>query len=408
LNLPVFIARRIKKPGSGTFSSMIHNYAIISVAVGLFVMIVAVLIMVGFKKTIRDKVAIFNGDLQITKYTMGSNFEELPVTGDSAFFEVLRKLPEVDHVQGVAHKIALIKTHDEIQGVVFKGIGQDFDFKRFNRDIVKGKFIEPADSTDSTASDEVVISRKISNQLNISTGDPILIYFIQEPVRVRKLVVAGIYDSGMEEFDDKIIFGDIKVIQQLNGWEPGSVGTWEVFIKDPSEILNVQKKLMDMTNYDLYVDSIRDKFDTIFDWLSLIDRNVLILLVLMLAVASFNMSSAIIILIMERTQMIGILKAIGASSRQIRRIFWHNGTRLIYYGLFWGNLLGLGFGFLQSRFRLIPLDPENYYMRYVPIQWDWISIAGLNLLVLIIVSLTIYLPTIMIQRINPIRAIRFD
>ena len=408
MNLPAFIARRIKKPGNGTFSSMIHNYAIISVAVGLFVMIVAILIMVGFKKTVRDKVAIFNGDLQITKYTMGSTYEELPVTGDSVFFSELRKLPFIDHIQGVAHKVALIKTHDEIQGVVFKGIGNDFDFKRFDDDIIQGQFIKPADSTDSTASDQIVISRKIAGLLNISTGDPILVYFMQNPVRIRKLIVSGIYDSGMEEFDDKIVFGDIKLIQQLNGWGPGDVGTYEVFIKDPAHILEAQNKLMDLTSYDLYVDSIRNKYDTIFDWLSLINRNVLILLVLMLAVASFNMSSAIIILIMERTQMIGVLKAIGATSKQIRRIFWHNGTRLIYYGLFWGNLFGLGFGLVQSRFRLIPLDPENYYMRYVPIQWDWISIAGLNIMVLIIVSLTIYLPTIMIERINPIKAIRYD
>ena len=163
-----------------------------------------------------------------------------------------------------------------------------------------------------------------------------------------------------------------------------------------------------MTSYDLYVDNIRDKYAEIFDWLSLINRNAVILLVLMMSVASFNMCSVLIILIMERTQMIGILKAIGSTNQQIRRIFWYNGTRLIYYGLFWGNLLGLGFGLLQSKFRLIPLDPENYYMRYVPIQWDWLGIAGINLLILIIVSLALYLPTIMIPRIQPIRAIRFD
>ncbi len=405
MNLPVFIARRIKKPGNGTFSSVIHSYAIISVAVGILVMVISLMIMVGFKKTIRDKVAVFNGDIQITKYTMGSTYEELPVSRNKQFFKDILKLPFIDHIQGVAHKVALIKTHEEIQGVEFNGVGKDFDLPRFNKNMIKGRFLN---LNDTTPSQDIVISSKISNLLNIDVGDQILVYFIQNPVRIRKLSVCGIYDSGMEEFDSKFVFGDIKVVQQLNGWGKDDIGTFEVFVNNTGHIEEDEKQLFDMTDYDLYVDSIRDKFAEIFDWLSLINRNVVILLVLMLSVASFNMSSALIILIMERTQMIGILKAVGASSRLIKRIFWYNGTRLIGYGLFWGNLLGLGFGFLQYHFRIIPLDPDNYYMRYVPIQWDWTGIIGLNAMILIIVSLTIYLPTIMIERIEPIRSIRFD
>lgn len=405
MNLPVFIAQRIKKPGANTFSSMIHNIAIISVAAGLFIMLISIMIMVGFKNTIRDKVSAFNGDLQITKYTMSSTFEELPVSNNLDFFKEMKKLPFIDHVQGVAHKVALIKTHEEIQGVVFKGIGRDFDINRFKVNMIKGRFIKYADSIPS---DDIVISQKLADLLNIGVNDHILVYFIQKPVRIRKLIICGIYDSGMEEFDQKIVFGDIKVIQQLNGWNPGQFGTFEVFVKNGESLESAEKQLFDMTDYDLYVDNIKDKYAEIFDWLSLINRNVIILLVLLMSVASFNMCSVLIILIMERTQMIGILKAIGAMNKQIRRIFWYNGTRLIYYGLFWGNLLGLGVGWMQYKFRLIPLDPENYYMRYVPIEWDWTGIIGINLMILIIVSLSLYLPTLMVPRIQPIRAIRFD
>ena len=405
MNLPVFIARRIKDPALGTFSSMIHGIAIINISVGLCIMIIAVTIKVGYKKTITDKVATFSGHLEVTKYTVNSTYEDLPVSRDSESFKKIQNLPFIEHIQGVAHKVALIKTKNEIQGVVFKGIGSDYDTDRFQVNITKGRFLQ---FPDSSISNEILISNKISQLLNIKVNDQILVYFIHNPVRIRKFRVCGIYDSGMEEFDEKIVFGDIKLIQQLNKWSPGQFGTFEVFVNNVDQLSDVEKKLFELTDYDLYVDNMRDKYAEIFDWLSLIDRNVTILLVPLLSVVSFNMISILIILIMERTQMIGLLKALGATNNQIRRIFWYNGTRLIVYGLFWGNLLGIGFGIIQEKFKLIHLDPENYYMRYVPIQWDWIAITGLNLLILVFVSLTLYLPTLMISRIQPIRAIKFD
>ena len=229
MNLPVFIARRIKKPGSDTFSSTIHKIAIGSVAVGLFIMLISIMIMVGFRQTIRDKVSAFNGDLQITKYTMSSTYEELPVSRNMDFFKEVVKLPYINHIQGVAHKVALIKTSKEIQGVEFKGIGKDFDFNRFRNDIVEGEFLN---FSDSSVLNDIVVSRKIADILDIRVHDQILLYFVQKPVRVRKLNVCGIYDSGMEEFDEKIVFGDIRVIQQLNDWSHDLCGTFEVFVKD--------------------------------------------------------------------------------------------------------------------------------------------------------------------------------
>jgi lipoprotein-releasing system permease protein len=405
VNLPVFIAGRIKKPGSGTFSSMIHQIAVLNVAIGLGIMIVAIIIMVGFKRTIRDKVASFNGHLQITKYTASSTFEELPIPSSDSSIQVVARLPFVEHIQGVAHKMALIKVGDEIQGVEFKGIGPDFDTIRFRDNLVGGRYLQFADTTNYQ---ELIISQKIATLLEIGLNDEILIYFIQNPVRVRRLRICGIYNSGMEDFDEKIIFGHIRIIQQLNDWRPELAGTYEVFVNNVHQLSEDEKILFELTGYDLFVDNMKDKYAELFDWLSLIDRNVTILIIPLLSVVSFNMVSILIILIMERIQMIGLLKALGATSRQIHRIFWVNGIRLIFQGMVWGNVIGIGFGLLQSHFKVIPLDPENYYMPFVPIYWDWAGIAGLNLLVLGIVSMTLYLPTLMVTRLQPVNAIRFD
>lgn len=384
---------------------MIHKIAIISIAVGLAIMILSFIIMRGFQDTITDKLVGFGGHIQITKYTLNSTYEELPISKEDTVYQELQQVDFIEHIQGVAHKVGLIQTEQEIHGVVFKGVDENFNMQRFGQSLVEGRFIQLKDSTSSY---EIMISKKIADLLNLSLEDEIRIYFIQNPPRIRKFKITGIYSSGMEEFDDQIVIGDISVIQQLNDWRSSLVGTLEIFIKDFKQIDEAENYLFDMVNYDLFVDKITDKHIEIFDWLSLVGRNVTILLVLILFVASFNMISVLLILIMERTQMIGILKAVGSSDSMIRRIFSYHGIQLILWGLLWGNLIGIGLGWLQDRFKIIPLDPENYYMSYVPIQWEWTGIIGINLLVLLIISLVLIIPTLIISRIEPIKAIRFD
>ena len=361
--------------------------------------------MRGFQDTITNKLVGFGGHIQITKYTLNSTYEELPISKEDTVYQELQNVGFIEHIQGVAHKVGLIQTDEEIHGVVFKGVDEQFNIQRFGQSLLEGKFIQ---INDSASSYEIMISKKISDLLNLSIDDEIRIYFIQNPPRIRKFKITGIYSSGMEEFDDQIVIGDISVIQQLNDWRPSLVGTLEIFIKDFKKIDEAENYLFDMVNYDLFVDKITDKHIEIFDWLSLVGRNVTILLVLILFVASFNMISVLLILIMERTQMIGILKAVGSSDSMIRKIFSYHGIRLILWGLLWGNLLGIGLGWLQYRFKVIPLDPENYYMNYVPIQWEWSGIIGINLLVLIIISIVLIIPTLIISRIDPIKSIRFD
>lgn len=405
MNVPLYISRKISKPGSGSFSSLIHKIAIISIGVGLGIMIVSLIIMGGFKETITNKLIGFAGHLQITKYTLNSTYEELPISKEDSIFYLVNNLSYVQHVQGVAHKVGLIQTEDEIHGIVFKGVDENFNLSRFGQILQGGRVI---DNSTEKVSNEIMVSKKIADLLKLKLNDEIRIYFIQNPVRVRLFRIVGIYTSGMEEFDEKLLIGDIRVIQQLNDWNKELVGTLEIYIDDFNKLDEAEEDLFEKTQYDLYVDKITDKHIEIFDWLSLVNRNVTILLTLILFIASFNMISVLLILIMERTQMIGILKAVGATNKMIRKIFTYHGIRLIIWGLLWGNIIGLSFGYLQDKFKLIPLDPVNYYMEYVPIKWEWAGIMGLNLLTFSIVAIVLLIPTLLISRIDPIKSIRFD
>jgi lipoprotein-releasing system permease protein len=361
--------------------------------------------MGGFEETITNKMVGFVGHLQVTKYTLNSTYEELPISKEDSIYQFINDLGYVKHIQGVAHKVGLIQTDEEIHGIVFKGVDEDFNLEQFGQVISEGHVI---DNKTGEPSFEIMISKKIADLLKLNIQDEVRIYFIQNPIRVRKFKVVGIYTSGMEEFDEKLLIGDIRIIQQLNDWRNSLVGTLEVFIDDFNKLEEAEEELFRRTQYDLFVDKITDKHVEIFDWLSLVSRNVTILLTLILFIASFNMISVLLILIMERTQMIGVLKAIGANNKFIRRIFTYHGIRLITLGLFWGNIIGLSFGYLQDKFKLIPLDPVNYYMEYVPIKWEWTGIIGLNLLTFTVVTLVLIIPTLLISKIEPIKSIKFD
>jgi len=405
LNLPLFISKRISKPGLQSFSSLIHKIAIVSISIGLGIMIISYIIMGGFEDTITNKMVGFVGHLQVTKYTLNSTYEELPISKEDSIYQFIKDLSYVKHIQGVAHKVGLIQTDDEIHGIVFKGVDEDFNLDQFGQVITEGRVIN---NKTGQPSYEIMISKKIADLLKISLQDEIRIYFIQNPIRVRKFKIAGIYTSGMEEFDEQLVIGDIRIIQQLNDWRNSLVGTLEVFINDFDKLDAAEEELFRRTQYDLFVDKITDKHIEIFDWLSLVNRNVTILLTLILFIASFNMVSVLLILIMERTQMIGVLKAIGANNKFIRQIFTYHGIRLIVLGLVWGNIIGLSFGFIQDKFKLIPLDPVNYYMEYVPIKWGWTGIIGLNILTFTVVTLVLVIPTLLISKIEPIKSIKFD
>ena len=406
MNLSYFISKRIAGKQQASFSSTIHKIAVGSIGVGLAVMIVSFLILKGFQNTVTDKIYSFSSHFQITKYTMANSYEEAPISIDNDIYNNYQKYGFIDHVQEFSHKAGLIKTQDEVLGIIFKGVSERFDLDRFGDNIVEGRFVS---FKDSAYSKEVMLSRVISDKLNIGVGDKITVHFFQNPPRVRRLEVVGIYETNLSEYyDSKIIVGDIRLIQRLNNWTDSIAKGMEVFIKDPSMMDEAQQELENIVDYDFFVEKISDKYIQVFDWLHLISRQVNIFLGIILFVVCVNMISIILILIMERTQMIGMLKALGASNGQIRSIFTYNGVRLITKGLLLGNVLGIGVCILQYYFKIIPLNPADYYMSYVPIGWAWDVIIGLNLLTLTVVSLIILIPTVVISRINPIKSIKFD
>jgi len=400
LNLPLFISQKTNKPKEGSFSSTIHKVATVSIALGLAVMILSFLIMLGFQNTIKNKVYDFTGHMQVTRYLTGNTYTERPASLDS-----LEDIEGIERIQPFGYKYGLLQNEEGVEGIIFKGIDSSFDRKGFSGYLVEGRFIELNSSKTSL---EVVVSKKEAERMNLTVGGSVLMHFIQEPPRTRRLQVVGIYQTGMEDFDDKLLLGDLSLIRRLNNWQENQAGGYEVFVNDPDEIEKVYANLYDKIGYELFVQKSSQKYIQIFEWLTLINNNVNILIFMVLFVASFNMISIILILILERTPMIGTLKALGSTDTLIRKIFIYSGMRLIIRGLLIGNSLGIGLALVQYYFKLIPLDPNNYYMSYVPIEFNWLIIIGLNLLIFILVSLVLFLPALFISRIEPIKAIKFD
>jgi len=455
LNLSYFISKRIRQAQANSFSSIIHKIAIASIAIGLAAAIVSFLIMQGFQSGVKNRIYGFSNHLLITKYTMSNAVEEQPFDFNIELYNNPAQFPFVKHVQEFSHKAGLIKTDDEVMGIVFKGVGKSFNIEQFKESLLEGEFIH---FSDSGYSNDVLLSKVIADKINAKTGDNIVVHFFQNPPRFRRLKISGIYETNLSDyFDSKVIIGDIGLVQRLNDWLPNEAGGLEVLLDLNSfnsfqlwrndfgnYLARIQESILDnpeVTNkffgslsavmdykfdfdkvameesamqigesmdYDLYLETVRDKYIQVFEWLDLIKRQVKILLIVILVVVCVNMISVILILVMERTPMVGILKAMGAQDKSIRSVFLYNGMNLITKGLLWGNGVGLGLCFLQDKFKLIALNPHDYYMSYVPIQWSWGTVLILNLIVFFTVLIVLLLPTRFITRINPIQAIKFD
>jgi lipoprotein-releasing system permease protein len=406
LNLSYFISKRISRGYKEGFSSTIHKIAIVSIAIGLAASIVSFLIMKGFQETVKEKIYGFSGHIRITKFSMNNSTEEQPMDYQIEIYREHEKYPFIRHVQEFANKVGVVKTDDEAWGVLIKGVGRSFDLESFRDNMVKGEFIQ---FQDSGYSNQVVLSKTIATKLKKDVGDEIIVHFFQNPPRFRRLKVTGIYETNLSEyFDSRIILCDIRMIQRLNDWPDGVAGGLEVFVSDPEQIDNAGIAIGEMMDYDLNIERVSDRFIQVFEWLELLSRQVNILLGIILTVVCVNMISIVLILVMERTQMIGMLKALGASNGFIRSIFIYNGVNLILKGLLLGNLLGLGLCFVQWKFKLIELNPRDYYMSFVPISWHWDIVLLLNVITLGLVTMILLLPTMAIARITPMKAIRFD
>jgi len=414
LNTELFIARRIfsdKKVKKG-ISQPIVTIAVVGIALGLAVMILSVAIVTGFKSEISNKVIGFGSHIQIVNYDTNLSYETAPISKNQSFYEEVKELKGVKNIQAFAIKGGLIKTKTDFQGVVLKGVGTNFDWSFFEQNLIEGELFQV---TDSSKTNDIIVSKHVAKLLNLNVGDKVAAYFIQDPPRMRPFIIKGIYETSLAEFDEKFALVDIKHIQRLNNWNKNQISGLEVLLEDFSDIDKMTRDVRDIVGFHfnpdgtkLRVMSIKEKYPQMFDWLDLTDMNVYIILALMIAVAGFNMVSGLLILILERTNMIGILKAMGTKNWSIRKIFLYQSGFLISKGLLWGNLIGIAICILQSRFQIFKLDPSSYYIDAVPINLKVWHILALNAGTLVITIVMLIVPSYIISRLSPEKTIRFN
>jgi len=414
VNTEIFIARKLilSKDNRKSISRSILNIAIFGISLGLAVMIVAMAVVTGFKNEITRKVVGFAAHIQILNFDSNISYETQPINSQQEFLSELRENPSIASVQVFATKAGIIKTKSDIQGVVLKGVGPGYDWGFLQDYLREGEILS---LSDSARSNKVLISRHIASLLKLSLNDDFLMYFIQDPPRWRRFTVAGIFETSLEEFDKVFIFGDIRHIQKLNDWSEEQVSGFEVNLttfseldRETSHVINTVGFGFEEDGSRLKVINIHEKYPQIFDWLNLQDMNVLIILILMLVVAGFNMVSGLLILILDRTNMIGILKALGSPNVSIRKIFMYQSGFLILRGLFWGNIIGIGICLLQKYTGIMELDQSSYYLNTVPVNLNALHVIVLNLGTALAIIGMLIIPSMIISRISPARAIRFE
>jgi len=414
LNVALYIARRINSSvrNKKSLSHPIITIATAGIALGLAVMIISVAIVTGFKKEIRNKVSGFGSHIQILNFDSNKSFETQPIEKDKGYYPFIKTLKGVKHMQVFATKAGIIKTKDEIQGVVLKGVGSDYDWSFFKKNLIAGDVFK---IDDSIKSKNILISQTLANLLKLKPGQDIAMFFIQDPPRMQRFTISGIYNTSLDEFDKLFVLCDIKHIQKLNNWSPNLVSGFEVEIEEFNELDRMNEEISNIINYDFFenntrmrVISIREKHPQIFDWLGLMDMNVWVILILMVAVAGVNMISGLLILILERTNMIGVLKSVGAENFRIRNIFLYQSVFIISKGLFWGNLIGISICLIQQQFHVLKLDPASYYLDAVPVNFNIPYILLLNIGTLLITVFMLVLPSLIISSISPAKTIRFN
>lgn len=408
MNTEYFIAKRITTgyTNSSRFSRPVVRIAMISIALGLAVMIITVAVVTGFQHQIRDKVIGFGGHIQLTSFDNNESYEFNPVDRHPPFYDKLKTNAGIKHIQAIASKAGILKAHGEIQGVVVKGVDTNFDWHFFKQSLVAGTVL----TKDTAAKNKLLLSKTIASKLGIKINDAVPVYFIQkQQQRVRKFVVCGIYDSGMgEQFDELFVLTDIKVIQKLNDWNINQVAGFEILVNDFDKVDNIASVVNDEVGYNFKVQTIKESFTQIFSWLSAQDVNAIIVITLMVLVASINMISALLILMLERTNMIGILKALGARNWTVRKVFLYSAVYLIGKGLLWGNIIAISLCVLQNYFGFIKLDPESYFISQMPVNINILHILLINVGTLLICTIMLIIPSYIVTKITPVKAIRFN
>ncbi|MCC6281151.1 MAG: ABC transporter permease [Saprospiraceae bacterium] len=431
MNLPFFIARRIAFSSGKSFSKVILRIAIAAVALSVAVMIASTALIAGFKTEISKKIFEFWGHIHISDTGYALSYEPQPIDRQQTFYPSLDTLQHIvyteqetflgyetgrevektsrggiRHIQVFAHKPGIIRTKTDLEGILLKGVSNDFDWGNLKPYLVAGDIINMQDSAPSR---EIIISQQTADRLQVGVGDKFIVHFVKEREQLRRLFqICGIYKTGLEEYDRKFAICDIRQTQNLLGWNENQVAGFEIWLDDLHDLdLYNEYIYNEVLPADLLSVSIRDKFPAIFEWLQLQDYNEVVIISLMLAVAIINMITALMVLLLEHTSLIGILKALGESNGRIRQIFLYYASVITMTGMFWGNLIGLGFCYLEDKFHFIHLNEADYYLSYAPVRLNWAAIIGVNVGTLVITVVFLVLPALWISTIAPVRAIRF-
>ena len=409
MNSSIFIAKRLftAKENNNNYTRPIIRIAILAIAISVAVMILSVFILSGFKDNISNKVIGFGSHIKITKFNNNQSFENDPIDFNLEIYDKIKNLDFVNHINIYATKAGIIKNDVDIHGIVLKGVSGDYNWEFFKNNLISGDIPNIKDST-KIPSDDILISESISKKLNIKLGEELVIYFIQNPARVRKFKVSGIYKTALSEFDDITAIADLNHLIKLNNWNTNQIGGYEIKTKDFDNVSSYTTKIDELIDFDLKAQNSKDLNPQIFDWLRLQDFNVVIILILMLLVGCVNMVTSLLIIILEKSKFIGVLKAIGLSNWNIRKIFIYNSLYILLNGLFWANLVVILFTFFQKRFHLISLDETIYFMSSVPVKFDVFSMFIINIGTIIVCYLVLIIPTILIAKISPAKSIRFE
>ena len=411
MNYEYFLAKRIigNKSYKSSVSAPIIKIGIAAIAISTIVMLIAIATGIGLEHKIRDKAVAFNGHITISNFDSNvSEGAQVPISKDQVFYPEFNSVEGVSHVQAVANKFGIIRTKTDFEGLFLKGVGTDYDWRYFKEFLIEGRL----PSYTQKYSNEVLISKYLADRLGFVIGNSFQMYFMKsdpsQPPSIMKYVVVGIFNSGFEELDKTYVIGDINHVQRLNRWSKDQIGNFEVFISNYNDLDRLGNEVYAETPSTLDAMTVKQKYATIFEWIPIFTTNIYGIIGIMILVGAINMITALLVLILERTQMIGILKALGSSNWSIRKLFLYNASYLIACGLFWGNLIGIGILLLQKQFEFLKLDPSVYYVTVAPVYLDWTYVVLLNLMTFVLCLLMLLIPSFLISKIVPVKAIQFE
>ena len=400
------LARRILREKGNRFAKPIIRLSVFGVSLGVVIMLIAIGVTSGYKQVIEDKVVTMGQHIRISHYDRNYSFEQIPITLNDTLLGDIHRHPEVVAVQPFATKVGIIKTADQVEGIVLKGVDQSFDGKQFSRNLLEGDTLQLGDTV---ADNHIILSKRLADKLQLKVGDKVRTYFVQDPPRQRSFTLSGIYETGLPEYDTKFAIVDLRHVQKLNDWDSLQVSGIEVLTRDYNKMDEVGEQLHHQIDINLKAETVKQIYPEIFDWIALFDTNVSVLLIITTCVCMITMMSIFFIIILEQTRLIGILKTLGMKTKHVVNTFLMVAGLTLLKGLLIGNAIGLGLGILQQHFHFIKLNPDTYYVNFVPIKFQFWEVLMLNIGVFAACMLVLVLPAWVISRkISPVSAVRFE